>query len=442
MSEKIVKILLLILMAAGIVSYIYYLNPQGVTVALGSGKSFELPLAFVLIFTFGFGALTIAVFLFVFGLKVRFQNWRAQRRAQTRRHQRQLISSAGEQMALGDFASARSILTKVITQDPEDVCARVGLARTFKEEGRLREALAVLDEARANQKKSVELLLFAADLNLALGNNTAAHDNAALVLTLVPGNSFALRRLVQSAAGLRRFNEAIEYQKQLVKSAGGDLLEQEQESLAALELKLIEEQDEQNPVALRKSLETLLKRHRDFIPALESLAALEQKEEKPDEAARILARLFVLSKNAVYLEQLAVMWLKLNNPQKALLGVRAALEQKAAQDLWQGRLVLVDLLLQLEMIDEARKALEEIETTASSKPELQQPWQVLRAALLRKQGRPEEALDLLIEVLDTLKKQQGLSFCSIREKLVLTQSTSSSQADYNLRNEIIPPRIA
>ena len=443
MSEKIIKILLLILLAAGVVSYLYYLNPQPVTVSLGGTKPFEVPLAIALIFTFGSGALSIAFFLLLFGLKIRFQNWRAQRQAATERHHQQLHQSARDKLALGDFAAARNIFGKIISRDPEDLSARVSLARSYQKENRLREALSVLDDARANQKKSIDLLMLAAELNQGMGNNTAAHDNAALVLTLAPGNPFALRLLVQSASGLARFNEAIEYQKELIKSASGEKLAQEQQALAHLELELAKQQNLGNRAGLRKEVEAVLRRHRDFLPALRLLAEIALEENATEEAGRYLIRIFLLSGDTGCLEELALAWLKLNNPQKALQALHTVLEQRSVEPwiILRARLVLCELLLQLEMVDEARQELELLGTPASKDAHCKLPSQLLWAHLRQKQGRPEEALDMLLSVIEQLIQGQEVICRGLARQLKRPEPACTPSPDYSLQNEITPPRL-
>ena len=76
----------------------------------------------------------------------------------------------------------------------EDIIARVELSRSLEGQGQAREALRVLEEARASDPKNVEVLFRAAELNQSLNNKTAAIDNLALVLCQHPN-----RRAAQSA---------------------------------------------------------------------------------------------------------------------------------------------------------------------------------------------------------------------------------------------------
>ncbi|MCB0322678.1 MAG: DUF1049 domain-containing protein, partial [Bdellovibrionales bacterium] len=393
MSGRIVKLLVLLLIAAA-VSYVFYLNPGPVEVTYRPGVSWRLPLALVLIATFFVGVLLTALFAFAIGIKLQFATWRVNRRAQQTKDHHDLIGEARAELALGNFGAARALFQKVIQRDADDLEARVLLAESYRREGEDRAALRILEEARMEQRQNPELLLLASDLNEKLGNPTAAHDNAALVYKVAPRNPMVLARLVHTCGQLGRFDEAVSYQEQLVKLLSGDPYQHAQEHLAGLKLRRALAAPTESAETLRATLNDILKQHRDFVPALAELAAMECDALHFEEATKFWLRAFEASKNPLYLERIASMWIHADEPSRAVATVRNTLHPRGAKAPLSaaGQIFFVNLLLHLEMIDEARKEFERLKAIPLADEELRAAFALVKARILEREGRVDEAL--------------------------------------------------
>jgi tetratricopeptide (TPR) repeat protein len=400
MSGRVVKIVVLTLLVAGVVSYLYVLNPTSVQLTMMPGKTKELPLALVLIFTFGAGALLISLFVMIIGVKGWLYRRKEARRAELAESHKRLLVSARERAALGDYQSAAALLLKIVLKDPSDMVARIQLAEAYQKNGDLPTALKMLEEARVEQRQNVELLLLASDLNAAMGNQTAAHDNAALVLKLIPKNTFALSRLVASAASLKRYEEAAGYQRMLLKLSPGVDQSAAQSRLADLELKAALKNHTGNAEGLRKEVSDILRRHREFAPALETAAYLEEQDGRTDAATKLLCDAFQSSKNLRYLEKAAIIWLRAENPQKALSIVASALKKKDSEcELIEGLLFHASLLLHLEMLDEASRELKKVRPETITDEKTSAAYEVLHCRLLRREGKLDEAFESALRAL-------------------------------------------
>ncbi len=395
MPGKIIKLLIVLLLTA-IVSYVFYLNPAPAQVFYKPAGSWSLPMALILITTFFLGVLVTALFAFVIGVRIQLHTWKISKKHKQTIDHHQLIAGARGELALNNFNSARGLFQKIINTDPDDIEARVLLAETYRRDGELKEALRVLEEARVEDKKNVELLLAAAEINEQLGNDTAAFDNAAMVLKLSPKNTFALKRLVSDCERLNRFEEAVTYQEQLLRLIPREEYDEEQKRLAELELRKARKLTPKGKLVA--ALEEILKRHRDFTEAKAALAALQCDALELDSASKLWSKCFAESGDPTYLERIASMWIHADDPSRAVASVRNALLQKGPKSDIDvaAQVFFISLLLRLEIVDEAKSEFEKLRSVSLVDDEVRKAHTVIKARLLQKDGREDEALEELL----------------------------------------------
>jgi len=223
-------------------------------------------------------------------------------------------------------------------------------------QGDPQEALRVLDAARAEEPTNVEVLLRAADLNVALKNRTAAIDNLALVLLHQP-NAHAARMARDLSEELGRYDDALEYQERLDSMNGG-----EDESAAArarLRFKKLLKEHDQNPQGLREALTTLVKKD-PCTPALQKLAELETESGHKEQAAQVYTRIARESQDPQALRKAIDIWITSNMPQQALAAARAALKESGGRKRITAEFELVRVFISLNMLDEAKAELAKI----------------------------------------------------------------------------------
>ena len=254
MPRKLIA-LLTALIIISIVCYVFYLNGAPAEVVYKPGQTWQGPMALVLIVSFCIGVLSATLVALIFGIRMQFRFWRNDRHHQMLKDHRALIAKARGALALGNYEDASSLFKKIIDKDREDVTARVLLARSLQRGGKIREALVVLDQARAEERKNVELLLLAAELNEINGNHTAAYDNALMVLSITPKSPSALRRIVSAAENLGRLEEAVDFQSQLVKLVPVAERSVQLEELARLQLAYVSSQKLESVDARKVAIE-------------------------------------------------------------------------------------------------------------------------------------------------------------------------------------------
>jgi tetratricopeptide (TPR) repeat protein len=154
--------------------YLFYLNPEAVTVQLSRSTQWSAPLPLVLLAAFSVGAaLTFAVAL-IRESRHAVLGWRSQRGARRSRRQ-QVRKEHGLGLAwLGEHDKARALLAKALRDRPDDLAAFLLFARTFLDAGDYRRALSVLQEGLDRRGPDPKLLLFLAEAQRGLGDHRAA----------------------------------------------------------------------------------------------------------------------------------------------------------------------------------------------------------------------------------------------------------------------------
>lgn len=418
MQSKIVKLFLVAIVIAGAVSYLFYFNPHKITFAYGREQIWEAPLALVVILVFCLGALTAAVLTLFFGFGSFVAERRQRRRDRVWKSHRELLLKGREALAAKCYLEARAVFRRMFEEDQDNIIALIMLAETAAAEGSPTEALQILDQARQTQKSNLEFLFLAARLNKQVGNVTAAYDNYSLALQHSPNSNFALAEAANCAYTLKRYGQAIAHQQELIRLSRREEVEPLQDLLAHMEIAQAKQQFSSNSAALSQELDLVLKRHRDFPAALAEKAALELRAEQPEAASKLLRRAYKLSENGEYLRTIGELWLARSEPTKAVEQLREALlsitrsstlvgrgssSAESSSDIQlneiRGRLVLIDLLLKLEMVEQADAEFRNLDGLSHPPAELKQPIALLKARLLKRHGRTEAAYSALLAAL-------------------------------------------
>lgn len=410
MSARIVRVTLTLLILVLLVSYVFYLNPHPATVTLRAGSTWQGPMALILIGAFTAGTLVCTLVWFLLGARYQFRERRMMRRERMLEAHRELLVSAREQIASGKQEAARTTLAKIIDRDPQDVIARIMLSDSYAKETNLSAALAVLDQARALHPKNVELLFRAAELNASLGNQTAAFDNMSLALAADPRNELALKYLVSACAGLGRYLDAIEHQRQRIRLAPHTEHEALQRELALLELKLVETTHPARSKERRAGLEDVLRRHREFEPALEQLGDMSRDELDIETASKYYVRAYRSSSQVRYLDKIATLWIGADQPDRMVAVIRSLISagELSSRAAFEGRVYFTALLLKLENTDEALAWYRELAHLAPPSANLARARRLIDALVQRKQGSPSEAFDTLVTLFEGESPVPGL----------------------------------
>mgnify|MGYP005725461355 CR=1 FL=1 len=375
-----------------VVAIFYYWNPAPVTVKLGADRMVHAPLAFVLLATFAFGAFSSGLFGLYYGLKWQLRERKLSKQERKRVQVDAALDKARAYVASHEWGKARSEWQKLAQRHPDNVAARIELSKSLQESGQAREALKILDAARAEHSDNIEVLYRAAEANLELGNKTAAIDNLALILYHHPSQR-AARMARDLSEDLDRLEDALEYQAQLEKLGGA--ADEHTETLARIRFKQIMRDTEKDLEARKQSLQSFHKRYPKFVPALRALASTLHELKDIEEAAKTLVKTSQLSADPKYWQEAAALWLDAGDPDRAVAAARAGVKESSGPQQFESELALIRLYLRLGMLDDAKQALVEFDRLVAQHKDSKASGQIdpeLTEASLHLKGRCYSAL--------------------------------------------------
>ena len=229
-----------------------------------------------------------------------------------------------------------------------------------------------------------------------------------MVLKLVPKNKFALEKLSKDCLSLDRFEEAIKYQRQLIKlSTPAEVITRQQE-LANLELVKAQKESGSDKDALKDALKSVLKRHKNYPPALNAVAAIAAETGNTKEADKSWNKAFAQSGTVSYLADMAKMWIAEGDQDKAVANVTSAVSDFKGDETKKSlsKLFLVKLLLHLGHTDKAKEAFAEVE--AIDDDALDKTKSIIRAKFLEKEGDLDSAFGELVSLFDSEQIQGNI----------------------------------
>lgn len=270
----------------GVTLYITLTNSESATLHLGPALQITTNAGVLYLGVFAAGCIAASIVALFFGLKGYIRERHLRNLERTRQAFFDLFVKARNLMAAHEWNAARTAWEQILRKDPENIIARVELANCLDTLGDTREALKVLDLLRAEKRSNIEILFKAADLNHKLGNDTAARDNIALIVSDYPSKR-AFEQARNLSEQMNRIEDALEYHAGLERGGYTD------EGSASIKSRLMLAQLRQSAPtesALREGLQHFIKRHPTCIDGLEQLAELELKVGRYEEAAELLVK--------------------------------------------------------------------------------------------------------------------------------------------------------
>ena len=347
--------------------YITLTNSETATIKLGPNITVTTYAGVIYLGVFFLGCVIASLFALFFGFKSYLRERKL--RAAARSHQLffELFLKARSFMASEEWGAARAIWEQVLHQDPDNTIARVELATCIENLGEPREALRVLDSMRASNHMNAAVLFKAVDLNRKLGNNTAAKDNLALIVQEAPTKR-ALELARDIAEELGRVDDAMDYHRALEKV--GHISEEMIEAKTRISFEQLIRSVE-NETSLRETLTIFVKKHPQYVPALERLAQLEIARGRLDEGAELLVKAAKLSEGDLSKwDTVIALWLRAapgdvsRRADRAVAAARSATQGLHGAKRIDAEFVVAKTLLAVHRADDARTLLENVSALA------------------------------------------------------------------------------
>jgi tetratricopeptide (TPR) repeat protein len=336
-----------------LVLYVVVLNREPATLRLGEAWQITAASGFIYIGVFAVGILLSLLVGVLLGALMYWRERRLMKLEKRRQTFEQLMLKARSYLASDEWRKARDLWQQILRKDPENIIARVELSRSFQGSGDLQEALRVLDVTRASFKENAEVLFRAVELNLALGNQTAALDNLGLLLRIQP-NHKAAAMARDIALQLGKLDDAVEYQEQ-VESLGFS-----GEDYSAVRTDLAFRRGVRDAgtdtARLEEFLSGFTKKHPQHAAALGQLAALWIEQGRTEQAADL----------SVW-ARLSALWLQqpdsapLQRAERALAAARSAVAGTRGTDRVRAELLVARVQIEVGQLEECKTTLDNLD---------------------------------------------------------------------------------
>jgi tetratricopeptide (TPR) repeat protein len=392
----------ILLVAASL--YVVILNRDAITIRLTPSFEVTTSAGVIFIAIFCVGIICAACVGAFFGFRAYLRERQLKYRERLRESFYLSMLQARSALAAGELGRAKELWQQIIRREPSNIVARVELSRALEDSGDALDALKVLDAARAEAPDNVEVLLRAAEVNVALGNRTAAIDNLALSLYHKPSAKAAMLARDLSEE-IDRIEDALEYHAQ----AQNLLPSHEAHAATLIRLKLkkllkdLASSSGTSAGTLLKELRSFAKKHADHAICWETLATHELAANNHEEAAQAYVRAARLTARLDLWYKATEIWLSQRNPDRALAAVRAIAKDSRGIARVEAELALVRTYLSLSMFTEALQSLDQVPSLAVAQgctlsPALRLEIALLRALALSSLQRPSEATSELLLV--------------------------------------------
>lgn len=289
--------------ALAALGYLFYLNPDPVTLQLSRTTQWHAPLPLVLLAAFLTGAgVTFALSLVREGRHA-LLGWRSERSARRMRRQLARKEQGLGFSWLGAHEKARALLTRALRDRPDDLSAFLLFTRTYLDEGDFRRALGVLEEGLATRGHDPKLLLFLAEAQRGLGEVDAAVETLERAHRADAASPRVLTALRDAYVAAGRWADAAAVEET------HRLTLRDPRALAAAERRLIGMRYQSalaapDPAARAAGLRALLRAQPDFEPAAVSLGDALLESGHARQAERVWRRALARGARAGALERL------------------------------------------------------------------------------------------------------------------------------------------
>lgn len=357
-------LLLIVIVLFSILGYITYLNHEiHVTFFLVKGKPLTTSIPAVIIISFASGALIV----FMAGLiRDLVEGWKELKRDRNAKKEEALqaeIAKGLNFLLKGNVEQGRIHLTNALKKDPENLDIYAKLSDIYAGQGKLKEAVEILERAWAIDSHNEEILLKKARLFDQMGNLATAIDTLKKVLAMNPNNRAALTDLRDVYLQQKKWKEALSVQKKILRTIKSDS-DASREKSFCLGLKYEYAQSlmlEGNERYLEKALrlcKEIIKQQKGFQPAYILLGDIYQKQRRWVDAGKILGKGFHVSRSVIFLLRLEDLYLKRDDRKTLIKIYRRTIENNPNNTIIP--FFYSRLCLKLKMLDEAMDELVEI----------------------------------------------------------------------------------
>lgn len=353
-----------IIMFAGILVYLYSLNPVRIQLQYFWGSYWETSLSVLLIGSVLLGAVTTFLIYFV---RDTLKSMKEHKENKLREHLWESFYQATDALFKGDLPKAEKQILMYLKKKPDDPKVYLKLVDIYQKGGNPKKAIETLERAKGLQIDQLEILFREAQIYKETKDHAGAIKVLKAILALDQSNREAMKDLRDIYIEEKEWEKALELQRTIIKTSPKGEFDQENELLQGLRYehaRLIADKGEEDKGI--KELKNIMKENPSFSPPQVLLGELLRRAGETKEAVKIWLKGFAKTHDIIFLNKLEDFYLSEQDPRGIIHLYLDAMEKEP------NNIVIpffyARLCLRLEMIDEALEKLREMETYLTEHP--------------------------------------------------------------------------
>ena len=368
-----------------LVAYVSWLNPTAVEFRYTPARTFQAPLAAVLIAAFVVGALLVLATVMIQAGRRAFASWR-QGRQQRRMDRLEDWETRGRELIwAGQAPQGRALLQRAWQRRPQNIHALLALATSLCETGEFERARQLLRDAADDHGADAEVMLMLARTHRAAGDPAAALTVLERLRALHPQSARVLRALRDAYVHAARWGDATAVQEALVPHVRDpDQNARERTRLTALRYQAAVHLNE--PPSRVQALEALADSRGGSVPVWVSLGDALVASGRQDEASAVWERALRTQPRTVFVERLASIASEERHRDRLRTVLRKLRSDQVRPDIV--HILAAQLFLRDGDGEQAARELESVQNSAGGPPLIHRLW----AEVHRRRGHLEQAV--------------------------------------------------
>jgi lipopolysaccharide biosynthesis regulator YciM len=353
--------------------WLSFLNPMGVGEFNFFGKTISTNLSTLMISSFVLGAMLIFVGFLARDAKRAIEGYRRSRQKRKEESLKEDLNKGMDVFLRGDLAKAKTHFIEVLKRDPTQIDLYLRLSEIAVHEGNEQDGLHWLGRAELIDMRNIEILLRQAGVYQRMKRFDEAIRTLNRAIGLDETNLSAQKSLRQIYLDSRRWEEAIQVQRSILKIIKGKQAEEE-ETLFYLGLKyerardLLSRGGERNLENALKEAKEIIRERKTFEPGFVLLGDIYLRMGKWTTAGNVWGKSFTRFKSIVFVLRLEELYLSREDPSTLFRIYQRALRYDPEN--WVLAFFYAKLCLRLEMLDEALEEINDISLRVKDFPAL------------------------------------------------------------------------
>jgi lipopolysaccharide biosynthesis regulator YciM len=353
-----------IIVFAGILVYLYSLNPVRIQLQYFWGSYWETSLSVLLIGSFLLGAVITFLIYFV---RDTLKSMKDHKEHKLREHLWESFYQATDALFKGDLPKAEKQILAYLNKKPDDPKVYLKLVEVYQRAGKSKKAIETLERAKGLKIDQLEILFREAQIYKETKDYAGAIKTFEEIIALNPTNREAMKELRDIYIEEKEWEEALKVQRKIIKVSPQKEYDQEKKLQRGIKYERARRMAEggEKDKGIRE-LKDIIREDSSFSPPHVLLGELLRRAGKTKEAIKIWSKGFEKTHEIILLNKLEDLYLTEEDPRGIIHLYLDAMKKEP------NNIVIpffyARLCLRLEMIDEALEKLEEMEPNLAEHP--------------------------------------------------------------------------